>query len=262
LSSAVTGTHGDTAGTATVHYADGGSRASPVAAPDWFTGTTGVAVVSAWRNTTGGRQYHQVNLYRVSVPLAAGRTVTGLTLPNVGAGTGVPELHVFAVAVRPAAPGWAGSWAAATDDGLVDGPWTNRTLRMVEHTSVAGGQLRIRLDNDFATVPATVGHVTVAVQSSAAAATAAPVSVTFRGNRQVTLPAGGQAVSDPVAFAAPADANLLVSLYLPGTVATAPLHSLGMQDTYSTADGAGATYNGNDRWPNDLAHRLLTQLNR
>jgi hypothetical protein len=53
----VTGTHGDTAGTATVHYADGGSQASPVAAPDWFTGTTGVAVVSAWRNTTGGRQY-------------------------------------------------------------------------------------------------------------------------------------------------------------------------------------------------------------
>lgn len=33
----------------------------------------------------------------------------------------------------------------------------------------------------------------------------------------MTLPAGGQAISDNLPFEVPADSNLLVSLYLPGT---------------------------------------------
>jgi lysophospholipase L1-like esterase len=40
-----------------------------------------------------------------------------------------------------------------------------------------------------------------------------------------------------VPFHVPADSDLLVSLYLPGTVQFAPMHSLGMQDMYSTNDG-------------------------
>jgi lysophospholipase L1-like esterase len=298
----VTGTDGDASGGGTITYTDGSTASYQLTAPDWYTGPTDTATVLLphW-NTPTGTVSAQIKLYAESVPLDPAKSLRSVTLPNPGGGA---ALHVFALAVRPTAPGWAGSWAAASDDGLVNGPWTNRTLRMVEHTSTGGSQVRVRLDNDFATAAATVGHVTVAVQSSAAAATGTPVSVTFAGNRQVTLPAGGQAVSDPVGFAVPADSNLLVSLYLPGTVALAPLHSLGLQDMYSTADGAGdqdadvgnypvnntfgfwtllsgvdvlpastsgtvvafgdsitdgvgSTYNGNDRWPNDLARRLL-----
>ncbi|MFD0634527.1 GDSL-type esterase/lipase family protein [Catenulispora yoronensis] len=196
---------------------------------------------------------------------------------------------------------------AAADDGLVPGPWTNRTLRMVEHSSVGGSQVRIRLDNAFVGTPVNVGHVTIAVQSSASSAIASPVTVTFHGNQAVTIPGGGQALSDAVPFTVPADANLLVSVYFPGTVQLESLHSLGTQDMYSSADqagdqtgavgnfpvnnlfgfwtllsgvdvqtggtgtgtgtvitlgdsitdGVGSTYNGNDRWPNDLARRLL-----
>jgi lysophospholipase L1-like esterase len=215
-------------------------------------------------------------------------------------------MHVFALAVRPTAPAWSGTWAAAVDDGLVNGPWTNRTLRMVEHSSVGGSTARIRLDNAFGTAPAVIGHATIAVQSSASSATATPVTLTFGGNRAGIVPAGGQLVSDPVGFALPPDANLLVSLFLPGPVQLASYHSLGEQDMYSTADqagdhtadvanypvnntfgfwtllsgvdvvpasapgtvvafgdsitdGVGSTYDGNNRWPNDLARRLLGQ---
>ena len=107
-------------------------------------------------------------------------------------------------------------------------------------------------------------------------------------------------------FTVPADANLLVSVWFPGTVQLAAEHSLGMQDMYSSADNAGdqtgdvsnfpvsndfgfwtvlsgidvvparpvgtvvafgdsitdgygSDVDGNDRWPNDLARRLLAQ---
>jgi lysophospholipase L1-like esterase len=130
--------------------------------------------------------------------------------------------------------------------------------------------------------------------------------LTFSGNQETTIPAGGQVVSDGVGFAIPADANLLVSIYLPGPVQLAPYHSLGTQDMYSTADqagdqttdvanypvgttfrywtllsgidvvpaasvgtvvalgdsitdGFGSTVDGNNRWPDDLARRLLAQ---
>jgi lysophospholipase L1-like esterase len=53
------------------------------------------------------------------------------------------------------------------------------------------------------------------------------------------MPAGGQALSDAVPFAVPPDSNLLISIYLPGTVVNAPMHSLGVQDMYSSSDGAG-----------------------
>ncbi len=173
---------------------------------------------------------------------------------------------------------------------------------MVEHTSIGGSQVRIRLDNAFAREPVTIGHATVAVQADGDSATATPRTLMFHGRRSVTLAAGGQAMSDGLTFDVPADTNLLVSLYLPGTVQLAPHHSLGMQDMFSSADysgdrtgdvttfpnmytfgfwtllsgidvtspdgsvvalgdsitdGVGSTPNGNDRWPNDLARRLL-----
>jgi lysophospholipase L1-like esterase len=239
------------------------------------------------------------------VPLAAGKTLASVTLPTLVSAPAGNELHVFARGVRPpAGAAWSGSWAAAADDGLVPGPWTNRTLRMVERSSVGGGQVRVRLDNAFVGAPVSVGHVTIAVQSSTSSATGTPVTVTFAGNQATTIPGGGQAVSDAVPFTVPADANLLVSVYFPGTVQLESLHSLGMQDMYSTADEAGdqtadvatypvnntfgfwtllsgvdvtpsgaavgtvvalgdsitdgyqSTYNGNDRWPNDLWRRL------
>ena len=108
-----------------------------------------------------------MKLYVETVPLAAGKTLASVTLP-----TRSPRRAGHRAArVRPRragpAPGrGSGSWAAAADDGLVPGPWTNRTLRMVEHSSVGGTQVRVRLDNAFVAVPVNVGHATVAVQSA------------------------------------------------------------------------------------------------
>jgi lysophospholipase L1-like esterase len=192
-------------------------------------------------NTPTGTQSASVKLTPDTVPLNPAKELASITLPTISAAPGpdTAALHVFALGVRPGSGQWRGTWSAAADDGIVNGPWTARTLRMVEHTSVGGTDVRIRLDNDFNTAPVVIGHATVAVQASGADATATPVTLTFDGNQGTTLPAGGQMTSDGVPFNVPADTNLLVSLYLPGPVALAPYHSLGMQDMYSTADQAG-----------------------
>jgi lysophospholipase L1-like esterase len=313
LTFVVASTAGATSGSGTVSYTDGSTQTYTLSNGDWYTGPSDTMAVQLpnW-NTPTGTQSAAVKLTTDTVPLNPAKTVAAVTLPAISAtpSPSTAALHVFALGVRPSSGAWRGSWAAAADDGLVNGPWTARTLRMVEHTSIGGGSVRIRLDNDFATAPVVIGHATIAVQSSGANATAAPVSLSFGGNQSVTIPAGGQAVSDGIGFKVPANTNLLVSLYLPGPVALAPYHSLGEQDMYSTADqagdqttdianypvnnlfgfwtllsgidvgpgpgtdpragdvvafgdsitdGVGSTYDGNDRWPNDLAARLLGQ---
>lgn len=307
LTFVVASTAGATSGTGTVTYTDGSTQSYPLANGDWYTGPSDTMAVQLpnW-NTPTGTQSAAVKLTTDTVPLNPAKTVASVTLPAISAtpGPSTAALHVFALGIRPVPGSWSGTWGAAADDGVVNGPWTARTLRMVEHSSVGGSAVRIRLDNDFNTAPVVIGHATVAVQSSGATATATPVTVTFNGNQGVTMPAGGQAVSDRLPFTVPADTNLLVSIYLPGPVANAPFHSLGQQDMYSSADnagdqtadtanfpvnntfgfwtllsgvdvqnqagsvvalgdsitdGVGSDYNGNDRWPNDLARRLLAQ---
>lgn len=304
----VTGTAADAAGAGTISYADGSRQSYRLSAPDWYSGPSdAMAVRTSRRNTPAGPTALDVKLYAVSVPLDARKRPAAVTLPTVAGagGAAAPELHVFALGLRPVPAGWTATWSAAVDDGLAPYVWTDRTLRMVEHTSVGGNRVRIRLDNAFGPKPLTVGHATIAVRASGAVPAATPVTLTFGGRQTVTMPAGGQAYSDPLPFAVPADSDLLVSLYLPGTVQFAPTHSLGLQDMYSTDDGGtddaadGADFpvhnlfdfwtvlsgievtgpshrtvvalgdsitdgytsavNGNQRWPNYLARRLLAK---
>ena len=236
------GTAADSAAAGTVAYADGTTQTFRLSVADWTTGPTDTMAVQlpSW-NGPGGTLANPVRLYADTVALNAGETVASVTLPTVSAAPGpsTAAMHVFALAIRPPGDGWTGTWAASVDDGLVSGPWTGRTLRMVEYSSAGGQVARIRLDNAFASVPVVIGHATIAVQKSGAVAAAAPVTLTFAGSQSTSIPAGGQAISDSAGFRLPADADLLVSIYLPGTVQLAAYHSLGLQDMYSTADGAG-----------------------
>ncbi|MGP4087383.1 SGNH/GDSL hydrolase family protein, partial [Streptomyces sp. KR55] len=157
-------------------------------------------------------------------------------------------LHVFALSVRTAASGWTGSRATATSGYQAVGPWTDRTLRLVVHTSAGGPMVRLRFDNTFAAAPVRIGNATVAVQRAGATARGTPVPVTFGRAAGVEVPAGTQVYSDPLAFDVPADTNLLVSFHLPRTVPAAPVHRLAQQRSYLSepgdhaADGSAAAY--------------------
>jgi lysophospholipase L1-like esterase len=237
LSFLVTSTGAGTEGTGTLEYADGHVQDYRLSAPDWIVGPSSRLTVAFPRwNTPDGPGALPAKLYTVSIPLDTSVPVTAVTLPKTGSSG---RLHVFSIGTRPTAGPWTATWATATDDGLAAGPWTERTLRMVEHTSRGGSQVRIRLDNAYDPGPLVVGHATIAVRSVGAVPVRTPVTLTFGGRREAALPAGGQAVSDPLPFAVPAGADLLVSLYLKGTVANAPMHSVALQEMYTTADGTG-----------------------
>ncbi|MGW3962520.1 SGNH/GDSL hydrolase family protein [Amycolatopsis sp. NPDC005003] len=237
LSFLVTSTGAAAEGTGTLEYADGHVRGFRLGAPDWIVGPGSRLTVAFPRwNTPDGPGAVPAKLYTVSVPLDPGAAVTAVTLPKPGPGG---RLHVFAIGARPTAGPWTATWATATDDGLAPWPWTERTLRMVAHTSRGGTSVRIRLDNAYDPGPLVVGHATIAVRSVGAVPARTPVTLTFGGRREAALPAGGQAISDPLPFSVPAGADLLVSLYLKGTVTNAPMHSVALQEMYTTADGTG-----------------------
>uniref|UniRef100_UPI0040403448 GDSL-type esterase/lipase family protein n=1 Tax=Streptomyces sp. TG1A-60 TaxID=3129111 RepID=UPI0040403448 len=248
----VAGTSGaDTTGTGTVRYSGGTRSTYRLTAPDWRTGPLATkAVALPHINTSGGQLTERARLYVVTVPLVRGRQVASVTLPRER------DLHVFALSVRPESPGWTGAWAAPSSGYTAVGPWTDRTLRLVVHTSAGGPRVRIRLDNTFASAPVRVGSATVAVQAAGATARGRPVPLSFRGAAGTEIPAGAQAFSDPLGFEVPPDTNLLVSFHLPGTVTAAPVHRLARQTSYVSepgdhaADGSAAAYTSTlTSWP-------------
>ncbi|KAA0930690.1 SGNH/GDSL hydrolase family protein, partial [Streptomyces apricus] len=245
---------GEESGTGTVRYLDGSRSSYRLTAPDWRAGPLATkAVALPHVNTPGGQRAEKAKLYVVTVPLVRGRTVDSVRLP-VNA-----DLHVFALAVRPESRGWTGSWAASSSGYTAVGPWTDRTLRLVVHTSAGGPRVRIRLDNTFAAGPVRIGSATVAVQGSGAAARGAPVPLSFRGSAGLDIPAGAQGFSDPLGLDVPADGNLLVSFHLPGTVTAAPVHALAVQQSYVSGPGDHAADAGPDAYTSTILNwPLLT----
>ncbi|MFL6656536.1 MAG: SGNH/GDSL hydrolase family protein, partial [Massilia sp.] len=126
---------------------------------------------------------------------------------------------------------WIATWGAAPDS---DGPALQRqTVRQVLRISVGGDQLRLRLSNAYGKGPLVIGPVHVARSSGGATAEGLTDHVVlFNGQAKVTIPKGGDALSDVVNFAvAPLD-QLAVSLYVPQTHGPSTVHSDARHDSF------------------------------
>ncbi|MEU4209437.1 SGNH/GDSL hydrolase family protein [Streptomyces sp. NPDC026206] len=220
-----------------VRYRDGSQSPYLLQAPDWRHGPLPTKTLGLpHRNTRDGQRTETTRLYVVTVPVERSREVASVVLPSAGSAS---DLHVFSLALRAPSNGWTGSWAASTSGYAAVGPWTDRTLRLIVHSSAGGPRTRIRLENTFSRQPVRIGHATVALQSRGAATDGRPLPLTFAGRPGAEVPAGAQQFSDPVGFRVPPDSNLLVSIHLPGTVRALPVHSYSNQVSYLSADGAG-----------------------
>jgi len=114
--------------------------------------------------------------------------------------------------------------------------FTDQTIRMVAHSSVAGSDARLTLSNRYSSSPLVVSAVDIAPQADGATPVrGATRNVTFGGSVQVTVPAGQQVVSDVIPITVGAGENLLVSLYLPGPTGTSTWHSDAFDTTYTAA---------------------------
>ncbi|PWR08321.1 GDSL family lipase [Micromonospora acroterricola] len=86
--------------------------------------------------------------------------------------------------------------------------FVDQTIRQVLHMAGGGEALRVRLTNRYGRTPLTIAAATVAVGHRQAV-------LTFDGVERCVIPAGEEAVADPVDLPVAAGADLVVSLYLP-----------------------------------------------
>ena len=150
---------------------------------------------------------------------------------------------------EPAADGrhWVGSWMAAPTDAL-NGADANlmpilniadQTFRVIVTPHKGGDQVKVRLTNAARPIPLDVGAATAAIAGSGASLKSASVPLTFRGKRSVTIPAGGDVLSDPVALDVKAWQRLAVSVNVRGLAAFVTQHMNGNATSYYSVPGSG-----------------------
>lgn len=122
----------------------------------------------------------------------------------------------------PAHLHWTGTWAASQQipepqNSLAPADLEDATLRQVVHLSLGGSYVRVRLSNAFGTAPLHFTAVHIARSTAPGTShidSATDIALTFNGQRDVTIPAGAEYVSDPVAFAAAPLSSLAVTFHL------------------------------------------------
>jgi lysophospholipase L1-like esterase len=138
---------------------------------------------------------------------------------------------IFAANGMAATGSWTGTWSASPESGGQS--FSQQTLRQIAHTSIGGTSARVQISNVFGTAPLAIADVHVALRSSGSAITAGTDhTVTFGGQASATIPAGGLAVSDPVAMSIPALSDVAVSMYLPQPTGSSTYHQQGTVTNY------------------------------
>src|SRR3954452_15625054 len=126
---------------------------------------------------------------------------------------GAGPVTASAAAARPAP---AALWEASLQGRHGTSP--DVTVRMIARVSTGGSQIRVRLGNAFGDAPVRVREAWLGRTIAPGVATLVPGSnhrMRFRGATTVTIPAGGQVMSDPVAITVQAQQDVAVTLYAP-----------------------------------------------
>lgn len=148
---------------------------------------------------------------------------------------------VFSGQAQASGTSWTSTWNSALAYAPSLGPWDNQTLRMVARTSLGGTSFRIHLSDMLSSQAAQIGHVTVGTQlNGGTTIEPVPTTVTFGGSQAVAIPAGGQVVSDPIAFTVAPNTRLLISIYIPAGA------NLSQATRHDDANETEFNYNGGD----------------
>lgn len=171
-------------------------------------------------------------------------TLAAVVAASTALAVGVLAGPLPAVAQDPPGPAdrstWVGTWSAAPNGGAGSAGYAGFTIRNLVHTSVGGDRVRVKLSNAFGTEPVVVEHTTVGLQrlpGSADIAEGTLRDVTFDGAPAVTIPAGAEIYSDPVALRLGAAADLFVTTFTPEPSGPVTYHAEGLATSYFATDG-------------------------
>jgi len=118
---------------------------------------------------------------------------------------------------------WVTTWGCGpqlTEPGnLPPVPLANSTLRQFVHVSLGGNRLRVRFSNACGANSVTMKAVHVALAADRGSGGAGDIDpttdtvVTFNGGPAITIPAGSEVLSDPIACDLPALGNLAITIW-------------------------------------------------
>jgi len=177
----------------------------------------------------------------------------------------VGSLAVTLAVVASAAPAragtaattyWVDSWGTPLHSSAAFKPvpaLADQTVRNVVHLHAGGDRVSLRLSNAFGDRPVTFGRVRVGIRATGA--TVVPrsnKSITFAGKASVTLAAGAEVRSDPVALTVTPGQDLAVSVYLPKPTGPATWHRFARQDNYVSTAGDHTAEAGATAYPTTL----------
>lgn len=181
-----------------------------------------------------------LSLRRCATLAALLLAAAGLPLSAAAAAPAAPAPGAAPVSGATPGAGWTGTWAAAANGGTGTTGYAGYTIRNLVHTSVGGERVRVKLSNAFGTAPVLFAHTTVGLQQLPGSAAIAPRTLrtlTFGGQRAVTVPAGQEIYSDPVDLPIAAADDLFVSTFTPDPSGPVTYHDAGMSTSYYATDG-------------------------
>jgi lysophospholipase L1-like esterase len=153
----------------------------------------------------------------------------------------------------PADEHWVASWGSAQlvpegPNELPAAQWQDASLRQIVRVSLGGRTLRVKLSNVFGTAPLTIDAGSVARALAPGRADVDPASLRllrFGGVAAVTIPAGGEYLSDPVDLPHAAGADLAISLHF----AQAPARQTGHPGARATSFRVAGNRVAAASWP-------------
>ena len=164
-----------------------------------------------------------------------------------------------------AANHWVGTWGTAPQ--LVENNNNppspglgNNSLRQIVQVSIGGETVRLKLTNEFSSGSTEIKAAELACALTAGSSSdideSTTVSLTFGGKPSVTIPAGGTAVSDPVAFTITGRQNVAITLHYGQASSTSVSGHPGSRTTSYLASGNTNDFSHatkTDHWYNILA---------
>lgn len=189
---------------------------------------------------------------RVWVAALAGVAV--LVGVSVGSAASSP-VKMTPAAARVAALQTGGVWEASLEG--VHGMSPDVTIRELARVSVAVTQVRVRLGNPFGSAPVQVKDAWIGRPIAPGVAQLIPGSntrLTFSGRPTVSIAPGTEVMSDPVTMSVPAQQDVAVSVYAPGSPIddhTFPPFAFDPPASYINASGDTASDESASSFPNN-----------
>ncbi len=135
---------------------------------------------------------------------------------------------------------WVAAWATSqmipTDNNVLPAEdLTDATLRQVVRVNQGGRTYRLRLSNLFGTAPLKIDSVYLAHALKTGTPqidSGSDVAVTFSGRTSLTIPAGAELLSDPIAFEIKDLSDVAITVYLPAAPAVQTSHPGSRTNSY------------------------------